>query len=119
MSAGDAPVSTIRNLGPASDRVYARAGINTAAQLRELGAEEAYRRVLATGARPHFIGFYAMAMGLQGRPWNDMDPQEKAAMRNRFDALVVEARGRASAEGPGGALGAFLATYLPGDGGQG
>ena len=50
MSDRDDPVSTIRNLGPASERIYARAGITRAAQLRALGAEEAYRRLLATGA---------------------------------------------------------------------
>ena len=114
MSDDDAPVSTIRNLGPASERVYARAGITSAGQLRALGAEEAYRRVLATGARPHFIGFYAMALGLQGRPWNDMDSAEKTAMRARFDALVAEAR-KTPREGPGGDLGRFLDTYLPDD----
>ncbi len=114
MSADDAPVSTIRNLGPASEAVYARAGIATAGQLRALGADEAYRRLLATGARPHFIAFYAMAMGLQGRPWNDMDPPEKAAMRARFDALVAERRG-APGDAPGGALRRFLDTYLPED----
>ncbi len=114
MSDEDAPVSAIRNMGPASERVYARAGITTAGQLRAMGAEEAYRRVLATGARPHFIGFYAMAMGLQGRPWNDMDPAEKTAMRARFDALVAETRA-APAGRPGGELGRFLDTFLPED----
>src|SRR6056297_121539 len=104
MSADDAPVSTIRNLGPASEAVYARAGIATAGQLRALGADEVYRRLLATGSRPHFIAFYALAMGLQGRPWNDMDPAEKAAMRTRFDTLVAETRG-APGDGPGGAMG--------------
>ena len=62
------PVSSIRNLGPASDREYARAGIHSADELRALGPDEAYRRVLAAGTRPHFIGYYAMVMGVQGRP---------------------------------------------------
>ena len=33
-----------------------------------------------------------MVMGLQGRPWNDLDPIEKAGLRERFDALVAEVR---------------------------
>jgi DNA transformation protein and related proteins len=82
------PVSTIRNLGPASEREFARAGITTAEQLRALGADEAYARLLQAGNRPHFIGYYVLVMGLQGRPWNDCKGAEKAALRVKFDALV-------------------------------
>ncbi|WP_424940125.1 TfoX/Sxy family DNA transformation protein [Aliiroseovarius sp. S253] len=85
------PVSSIRNLGEASDAVYARAGIHTAEELHTLGPDEAYRRLLATGSRPHFIAYYAMVMGLQGRPWNDCQGKEKDALRKRFDALKAEA----------------------------
>ncbi len=81
------PVSTIRNLGPASDAVYARAGIHTATQLRDLGPDAAYRKLLQSGSKPHFIAYYAMVMGLQGRPWNDCQGDEKTALRARFDAL--------------------------------
>jgi DNA transformation protein len=81
------PVSSIRNLGPASDAGYARADINSAQELRDLGADEAYKRLLAAGTRPHFIGYYALVMGLQGRPWNDCQGREKDDLRARFDAL--------------------------------
>ena len=81
------PVSSIRNLGPASDAAFARAGITSARQLHDLGADDAYSRLLQSGARPHFIAYYALVMGLQGRPWNDCRGKEKAALRARFDAL--------------------------------
>ena len=84
-----APVSSIRNLGPASDASFARAGIDSAEALRALGPDAAYTRLLATGSRPHFIGYYAMVMGLQGRPWNDCKGKEKDALRARFDAIVA------------------------------
>ncbi len=87
-----APVSSIRNLGPAADISYGRAGINTARALRALGPDEAYLRMLLAGGRPHFIGYYAMVMGVQGRPWNDCQGAEKAALRQRFDALSARAR---------------------------
>ena len=86
------PVSTIRNLGPASDAAFARAGINTAEELHEIGPDRAYKRLIATGTRPHFIGYYAMVMGLQGRPWNDCQGKEKADLRKRFDAICAEAK---------------------------
>lgn len=84
------PVSTIPNLGPASEAAFARAGIHSAEELRALGADAAYRRLLASGTRPHFIGYYVLVMGLQGRPWNDCRGAEKAALRARFDQLKAE-----------------------------
>lgn len=87
------PVSSIRNLGPAMDEACARAGIASAEQLREMGADEAYRRLLLSGMRPHFIGYYVLVMGLQGRPWNDCKGDEKTALRVRFDAIKTEVAG--------------------------
>ncbi len=81
------PVSSIRNLGPAYQSACARAGIHSAGEVRALGADATYARLLATGMKPHFIGYYVLVMGLQGRPWNDCRGDEKKALRRRFDAL--------------------------------
>ena len=86
------PVSTIPNLGPRSEEVFARAGIHSAEELRDLGADAAYRKLIATGTRPHFIGYYALVMGLQGRPWNDCQGDEKKALRQRFDRIKSETK---------------------------
>ncbi|MGC8202296.1 TfoX/Sxy family protein [Aliiroseovarius sp. PTFE2010] len=86
-----APISSIRNLGPAMERDFSRAGVTSAEQLFALGPDEAYRKLIAVGVRPHFIGYYALAMGLQGRPWDDCTGDEKAALRRRFDALKADA----------------------------
>jgi len=98
---GMASISSIRNLGPASEDAYARAGIHSAEQLRALGADDAYAALLRAGERPHFIGYYVLVMGLQGRPWNDCKGAEKEALRVRFDALKaahVQAGGIAGIE---------------------
>lgn len=79
--------SSIRNLGPASDAFYGRAGITSAEQLRDLGPDEAYFLALQAGGKPHFIGYYAMVMGLQGRPWNDCQGSEKKVLQQRFDTI--------------------------------
>ena len=94
------PISTIPNLGPATEAHYAKAGITSAEELRAMGAEEGYRRWLLAGLPPHFIGFYALVMGLQGRPWNDCKGDEKKALRVKFDALVqdTKAKGRSELE---------------------
>ena len=85
--------SSIRNLGPASDAAYARAGITTAAQVRELGADETYFRALEAGMKPHFIGYYVLVMGLQDRPWNDCKGREKAELKKRFNAIKRRLKG--------------------------
>ena len=81
------PISSIRNLGPATEAAFNAIGITSAAQLREIGPDEAYRRLLLAGNRPHFISYYVMVMGLQDRPWNDCEGAEKDALRLRFDAI--------------------------------
>ncbi len=84
------PISEIRNLGPASERSLIDAGIPDAEALRAIGAHEAYRRLLANGERPHFIGYYVLHMALQGRPWNDCKGAEKDALRAQFDSLKAD-----------------------------
>lgn len=86
------PVSSIRNLGPAMEAALAKVGIDNAGELRRLGADAAYARLLDAGHRPHFIAYYVIEMGLQGRPWNDCTGAEKDALRARFDALKAAAR---------------------------
>jgi DNA transformation protein and related proteins len=97
------PVTSIPNLGPASEQAFAKAGITSAEEIRALGPDESYRRLLLSGSRPHFIGYYVLVMGLQGRPWNDCKTDEKKALRLRFDALVrglngTEAKARSDLE---------------------
>ena len=85
-------VSTIPNLGPATEAAYARAGISTAEEIREMGPDAAYLRLLQAGVMPQFIGYYDLVMGLQGRPWTDCQGEEKKRLRIRFDAIKAEAK---------------------------
>ena len=85
-----AALTTIRNIGPAFEKELMAAGIKTAEDLREVGADAAYARLLENGTKPHFIGYYVLHMGLQGRPWNDCKGEEKKALRIKFDALKAK-----------------------------
>lgn len=85
-------ISTIRNLGPASEQAFARAGVHSAEDLHALGADAAYARLLENGERPHFISYYVLVMALQGRPWNDCQGAEKDALRERFDRIKTTAQ---------------------------
>lgn len=92
------PVSSIRNLGPAVEAAFRKAGIRSAEEVHELGADRAYARLLEAGTRPHFIGYYCLVLGLQGRPWNDCRGTEKADLRKRFDAIKSRAKPSSSSE---------------------
>lgn len=98
MASETSPVSTIPNLGPATEAAFAKAGIHSSQELRALGADEGYLRLLQSGIQAHFIGYYALVMGLQGRPWNDCKGAEKAALRKRFDALKAQAPHKGKSE---------------------
>ncbi len=80
-------LTSIKNIGPAFEKSLTAVGITTAEQLREVGADTAYRRLLENGSRPHFIGYYVLHMALQGRPWNDCKGDEKKALRAKFDLM--------------------------------
>ena len=94
------PVSSIRNLGPATEAAFAKAGIHSAEEVQALGPDEAYRRLIQSGTPPHFIGYYVLVMGLQGRPWNDCQGEEKKSLRARFDAIkaTTTQKGRSELE---------------------
>ena len=85
-----AELTTIRNIGPAFAQALTAVGITTAEELREVGADEAYSRMLQNGTSPHFIGYYVLHMALQGRPWNDCKGEEKKALRKSFDAIKAQ-----------------------------
>ncbi|NDV01610.1 TfoX/Sxy family DNA transformation protein [Pseudoroseicyclus tamaricis] len=98
-------ISTIPNLGPASEADYRDAGFSSAEEIEAAGADVAYLRLLAAGKRPHFIGYYALVLGLQGRPWHSCTKDEKAVLRQRYDALMAQARDQGA---PSAGLAAFL-----------
>lgn len=76
------PISSIRNLGPAYEEACRAAGIHSAEELREIGADAAYARLLRSGTRPHFIGYYALVMALQGRRGMTARAEKKKSCAN-------------------------------------
>ncbi|MBB5514920.1 hypothetical protein FHS89_000926 [Rubricella aquisinus] len=80
-------ISTIRNMGPKMEAQFARAGLTTAEELHALGADEAYRRLVVGGHKPHFIAYCALVLGLQDRGWKSLSDAEKPDLRKRFDAI--------------------------------
>jgi DNA transformation protein and related proteins len=69
------------NIGPASERMLAAAGIETPAELDRLGAVEAYRRVLDAGCPPTLNLLYALEATLLGLDWRDLPVDRKEQLR--------------------------------------
>lgn len=94
------PITSISGIGPATAEGFARAGIHDAPTLRAMGAHAAYGAWIRAGNPPHFIGYYALVMTLQGRPWNDCRGAEKEALRRAFDDLKSECLGHVPPTAP-------------------
>lgn len=86
----DAPLTALAGIGPAVSSQLEAADIKSVGELRTIGAHDAYGKMMKNGLRPHFIGYYALAMAVQGRPWSDCKGAEKEALRIRFDALKTD-----------------------------
>lgn len=90
-----AGIAGLANLGPASARMLSKAGIVDLAQLRELGAVEAFRRVRASGAEPSLNLLWALEGALTGRRWQDVAHAERTSLLLEIDALdALEKRKR-------------------------
>ncbi len=85
-----AALTSIKNIGPAFEEALTAVGITTAEQLRAMGADAAYAKLLENGSKPHFIGYYVLHMALQSRPWNDCKGEEKKALRRQFDKIKAQ-----------------------------
>ena len=73
--------SSLENLGPESDRMLAEVGIETADDIRRLGAPFVYRILKHRfGAEVNRIYLWALAGALEDRHWNRFSADEKAAL---------------------------------------
>lgn len=73
-------LSAMRNLGPKSQAVLAKAGIKTVAQLRKLGAVQAYARVKAKDPRASLNLLWALEGALSGRDWKSVAETDRASL---------------------------------------
>ena len=81
-------VSAIRNIGPALEASFAKAGITTEDEIEALGADAAFLRLVDAGWWPHFLGYLALCLGLQDRDFRDIAPDEKTRLRAHYDTLL-------------------------------
>jgi DNA transformation protein len=73
-------VSALKNLGPKSQEMLAKAGIKTEAQLRKLGAVRAYARTKAVCPKASLNLLWALEGALTGKDWKAVAESERASL---------------------------------------
>lgn len=88
-----AKISTIKNLGPVCEELFALINIHTAEELSELGAVESYIRLkLKAPRRVNLMFLYAIYTGLQGRHFNSLTLEEKGKLKNEANSKLEQIR---------------------------
>jgi DNA transformation protein len=77
MTASHSELLQLKNLGMASVNILHAVGINTYADLRRIGAVEAYVRIKARDINVSKVMLYALQGALLDVHWNDLDPEMK------------------------------------------
>ncbi len=90
-------IDSLSNLGPKTARMLEEVGITTVADLRAVGAADAWRRLkFALPKRVSLVGLYAIEAALRGCPWTDLPDDAKEKLRRSAGADVAGVRRRGS-----------------------
>lgn len=76
----------LKNLGPTSQQMLIKAGINTPEELAELGPVAAYLRVKSHGIKASLNLLYAIYGALNDCHWTDIPADEKQQLLMAIDA---------------------------------
>ena len=73
----DAPIESLRNLGPKSGQWLRVAGITTIAELERINPVVAFRLVKQRQPKASLNLLWAMAAGLRGKDWRELSEASK------------------------------------------
>lgn len=80
-------VAQLPNLGPASAEWLRQAGIATFAELKKVGAVQAYLRVQKLGVKPSLNLLYALEGAIRGSHWLEVKRQDKTELLAMLDSV--------------------------------
>ena len=83
----------LKNLGKTSSQWLHAVGIHSAADLKRLGAVDAYRAVKARGFRASKVLLYAIEGALLDVHWNDIPAERKEALNRQVELLSAGNKG--------------------------
>ena len=70
----------MKNLGPKSAEMLSEVGINSEADLKSIGAVDAFLKVREAGLKPSLNLLYAMEGALTGIKWNELTVEKRAKL---------------------------------------
>jgi hypothetical protein len=77
----DAPITSLRNLGPASAAWLRNVDIRTVGDLKQLGAVLAWKIVRQRHPEANLLLLHALHAALEDRHWQDLSKEEKSALK--------------------------------------
>ncbi len=80
---------TLKNLGKTSSQWLHASGIHTVADLRRLGAVQAYLAVKSRGFGASRVLLYAIEGALQDMPWKELPETTKAALNKSLNGHAL------------------------------
>ncbi|HRE47858.1 MAG TPA: TfoX/Sxy family protein [Aggregatilineales bacterium] len=84
-----APLSSLMNIGAKTEQMLKDIGIMTADDLREIGAVNAYLRLVAMGYPKHLMILYALEGAVKGVNLLFLTAEEKAALQQAVTPLAA------------------------------
>ena len=97
MTAHHSELLQLKNLGMASVNILHAIGINTYADLRNIGSVEAYRRIKARDINVSKVMLYALEGALLNVHWNDLSLEVKAQLVAEAEHGQTKGRAQATA----------------------
>ncbi len=96
-------IESLPNLGPKTARMLEEVGIARVADLRAIGAVDAWRRIkFAYPKRVSLVGLYAIEAALRGCPWTSLADDVKEDLRRAAGGGQARAGARRSPYRDGG-----------------
>lgn len=78
----------LQGIGPKVAELLVASGIETPEHLKEVGAMEAYLRIIETGGSiPHLALLYALVGAVENRHWNEVAQNDKARLKAELEGL--------------------------------
>jgi DNA transformation protein len=81
------PVDALRNLGPASRRWLAEAGLHSEADVLAIGAVAAYARVRVLNPKASLNLLWALEGALHGEPWQTVAREHRTSLLLALEEL--------------------------------
>lgn len=87
-------LSDLANLGPKSEAMLRKAGINSVEELRELGSIETFLQVKIAGISSNLNLLYALEGAIRNEHWQDIAKKDKLSLLMQLEDRELEIKNK-------------------------